>query len=110
MTEGKTADITAAKRMTFAPDTMLVFDRGYTDYEWWLKLTGQKVHFVTRLKDSAEYGVVEQRPVPANSNIIRDEVILLVSQQEIGPEARLRRIEKRGERRVHDHIEQMPVV
>jgi hypothetical protein len=28
MTVGKTADITAAKRMTFAPDTMLVFDRG----------------------------------------------------------------------------------
>ena len=93
MTEGKTADITAAKRMTFAPDTMLVFDRGYADYEWWLKLTRQKVHFVTRLKDSAEYGVVEQRPVPENSNIIRDEVIVLVSQQEIGPEACLRRIE-----------------
>lgn len=93
MTEGKTADITAARRMTFAPDTMLVFDRGYTDYEWWLKLTRQKVHFVTRLKDSAEYGVVEQRPVPENSNILRDEVIVLVSQQEIGPEACLRRIE-----------------
>jgi hypothetical protein len=93
MTEGKTADITAAKRMTFAADTMLVFDRGYTDYDWWLKLTRQTVHFVTRLKDSAEYGVVEQRPVPENSNILRDEVIVLVRQQEIGPEACLRRIE-----------------
>ena len=93
MSEGKTADITAAKRMTFAPDTMLVFDRGYTDYGWWLKLTCQKVHFVTRLKDSAEYGVVEQRPIPGHGNILRDEVIVLISQQEIGPEACLRRIE-----------------
>lgn len=93
LTEGKTADIIAAKKMSFAPDTMLVFDRGYTDYEWWLSLTRQKVHFVTRLKDSAEYGVVEQREVPAKGNIIRDEVILLTSQQEIGKEALLRRIE-----------------
>jgi hypothetical protein len=93
MTEGKTADITAAKRMIFEPDTMLVFDRGYTDYDWWLKLTRQKVNFVTRLKDSAEYGVVEQRPVPENGKVQRDEVILLVSQQEMGPAACLRRIE-----------------
>ena len=31
ITDGRTADITAAKRMTFAPDTMLVFDHGYSD-------------------------------------------------------------------------------
>ena len=93
MTDGKTADITAAKSMTFAPGTMLVFDRGYSDHNWWLQLTRQKVNFVTRLKDSVEYGIVEQRPVPEGSHILRDEVILLCSQQEVGPEARLRRIE-----------------
>jgi hypothetical protein len=93
LTEGKTADITAARQMPFAPGTMLVFDRGYADYDWWLSLTRQKVHFVTRLKDSADYGVVEQREVPKGSNIIRDEVIVLCAQQDIGPQARLRRIE-----------------
>jgi len=93
LTEGKTPDIIAATKMSFAPDTMLVFDRGYTDYEWGLSLTRQKVHFVTRLKDCADYGVVEQREVTAKGNIIRDEVILLTSQQEIGKEALLRRIE-----------------
>lgn len=93
ITEGKTADITAAKRMTFAAGTMLVFDRGYADYHWWLTLTSQKVNFVTRLKDSAEYGIVEIRPVTEGSNILRDEVILLTAQQQIGPEAYLRRIE-----------------
>lgn len=93
ITEGKTADITAAKRMTFAAGTMLVFDRGYADYRWWLTLTSQKVNFVTRLKDSAEYGIVESRSIAGNSNILRDEVILLTAQQEIGPAAYLRRIE-----------------
>lgn len=93
LSEGRTADITVAKKMTFAPETMLVIDRGYADYGWWLSLSRQKVHFVTRLKDSAEYGVVEQRAVLADGEILRDEVILLTSQQEIGKEALLRRIE-----------------
>ena len=97
LTNGKQAEITVAKQMSFSPGTMLVFDRGYNDYDWWLSLTRGKVHFVTRLKDDAEYGVVEQRDVPddvpGKSEIIRDEVILLTSQQQIGPEARLRRIE-----------------
>jgi hypothetical protein len=93
VTAGKTADITTARQLSFAPGTMLVFDRGYADYDWWLSLTRQKVHFVTRLKDSADYGVVEPREVPENSNIIRDEVIVLCAQQDIGPQAFLRRIE-----------------
>jgi len=93
ITEGKTADITAARQMSFPAGTMLVFDRGYPDYDWWLDLTRKKVDFVTRLKDNAEYGVVEKRETPEGSNIVRDEVILLCSQQELGPVALLRRIE-----------------
>ena len=93
ITDGKTADITAARSMTFTPGTIVVFDRGYADYGWWLELTRQKAHFVTRLKDDAEYGVIEEYPVVEGGNITRDEMIVLCSQQEIGSEARLRRIE-----------------
>ena len=93
LSDGKTADITAAKGMTFAAGTMLVFDRGYADYGWWLQLTRQKVHFVTRLKDTAEYSIIEPRPVLEGSHILRDEVIVLTKQENIGPEAYLRRIE-----------------
>ena len=93
ITNGKTADVTVAKGMTFAPGTMLVFDRGYLDYDWWLSLTQQKVNFVTRLKDNTDYGIVEEREVPKGGNIIRDEVIVLCAQQHLGPQARLRRIE-----------------
>lgn len=93
ITEGKRADVREARQIAFAPGTLVVFDRGYSDYDWWLKLTRNHVGFVTRLKDCASYGVIENRPVPAGSDIVRDEVILLTSQQEIGPDARLRRIE-----------------
>ncbi len=49
--------------------------------------------FVTRLKDTDSYGVVESRPVVENTEILRDELIVLTSQGEIGPEVLLRRIE-----------------
>jgi len=93
LTDGKRGDIQEARQIQFAPGTLVVFDRGYSDYHWWLQLTRDHVHFVTRLKDDAHYGIVESRPVVAGSNVVRDEVILLTSQQEIGPQARLRRIE-----------------
>jgi hypothetical protein len=93
ITDGKRADVKEARQIEFAPGTLVVFDRGYTDYDWWLQLTRRQVGFVTRLRDSAVYGVVDQRPVPAGSAILRDEAIVLTSQQEIGPAARLRRIE-----------------
>ena len=56
-------------------------------------LTRQNVQFVTRLKESAEYGVIEQRQVSEERDIHRDEVIVLCAQQEVGPQAQLRRIE-----------------
>jgi hypothetical protein len=93
ITEGRQADIKEARKIPFTAGTLVVFDRGYADFDWWLALTRAKVDFVTRLKDNAEYGIVESRPVLKGSNIVRDEVILLTSQQEIGPEALLRRIE-----------------
>src|SRR2546430_11800493 len=93
LTDGKESEISVAKSMTFPPGTMVVFDRGYPDHDWWLSLTRSKVDFVTRLKDNVSYGVVSEREVPKGCNIIPDEVILLSSQQEIGPQAQLRRIE-----------------
>jgi hypothetical protein len=93
MTNGKESEMKVAKSMTFPPGTMVVFDRGYPDHDWWLSLTRSKVNFVTRLKDNVSYGVVSERETPKGGDIIRDEVILLTSQQEIGPQAQLRRIE-----------------
>lgn len=72
---------------------MLVFDRGYTDVDWWLDLSRQKIFFVTRLKDNIDYGVVEQRAVRPGPEIIRDEVVLLTKIQEQGPVVLMRRIE-----------------
>jgi putative transposase len=50
-----------ARKLKLQRGTMLVFDRGYTDYDWFQRLTEEEVDFVTRLKDNATYIVVERR-------------------------------------------------
>jgi len=56
---------------------MLVFDRGYNDYDWFLSLTEQNVNFATRLKDNASWIVVDTRPHAAGSKIRQDETIVM---------------------------------
>jgi hypothetical protein len=82
ITTGKTSDIKVARRMRFDPGSVLVMDRGYIDYEWFVQLTEQKVYFVTRLKDKAAFDVVEERPVPENRNVLKDQIIFFYSQAE----------------------------
>ena len=45
----------------------MVDDRGYNDYRLFGEWTEEQVYFVTRLKDNALYMVVEERPVPQES-------------------------------------------
>ena len=77
ITEGKRHEATVAKTLTFAPGSILVFDRGYVDYAWFASLTLSGVFFVTRLKDNAVYRVVGSRPVPEHRGIVKDELIEL---------------------------------
>jgi len=64
ITDGKKSDIKVARTMKFAAGTVLVMDRGYNDYDWYAELTDEGVFFVTRMKDNANYGVVEKRKTP----------------------------------------------
>jgi Transposase DDE domain/Domain of unknown function (DUF4372) len=95
ITEGKTHEIRVARRMRFEPETVLVFDRGYTDYEWFAELTAKRVWFVTRMKDNADYGVLEERELPAHpGGVKRDEIVFLYKLEKSAPgECQLRRIE-----------------
>jgi len=93
ITSGKTQELKVARQMRFDPGTVLVIDRGYTDYEWFVELTRQKVWFVTRLKDNAVYKVVETRPVPERGNVLRDEVIYFPSLAAPSEEYFFRRVE-----------------
>ncbi len=93
VTTGKTHDLRVARQLEFEPGTVLVIDRGYIDYQWFVELSRRHVYFVTRLKQNAVYEVVEQRGVPQRGNVVADEVIFFSSQAEAGPEYFFRRVE-----------------
>ncbi len=75
ITEGKSSDIKVARRMRFEPGTVLAIDRGYIDYDWFVDLTRQGVYFVSRLKRNAVVEVIEDRPVPKNRHILKDQIV-----------------------------------
>ena len=72
ITEGKHHEIGVARQMRFRPGTILAIDRGYVDYDWLAGLTKDGVYFVTRLKDNADYAVVEEREIPHRRGVLRD--------------------------------------
>jgi hypothetical protein len=76
ITEGKVHEIQVARKLKLQRGTMLVFDRGYSDYDWFQLLTEEGVHFVTRLKDNAAYLLVERR-AKSGEGVLADEIIVL---------------------------------
>jgi len=77
VTDGKVADVKAAWQIAFAPSTIVVDDRGYNDYRLFADWTDSGVFFVTRMKDNAQFDVVEEREPPQNRNILKDQTIRL---------------------------------
>ncbi|MGH7773421.1 MAG: IS4 family transposase [Candidatus Binatia bacterium] len=75
ISEGKTHDVKVAHTLSFEPGTVVVDDRGYNDYRLFAKWTEEEVYFVTRMKENALYKVVEDRPVPQNRHVLKDQVI-----------------------------------
>lgn len=77
ITEGKVHDVKVAWNLSFEPGTVVVDDRGYNDYGLFAKWTEEQVYFVTRMKDNALYTVVEERPVPHNRGVLKDQIVVL---------------------------------
>jgi hypothetical protein len=79
ITEGQVGDITGLKNINLKlePESILVFDRGYIDYDYWLKLTTNHIYFVSRIKSNQKLFVVGQhKPANLGKNILADEIVV----------------------------------
>jgi DDE family transposase/uncharacterized protein DUF4372 len=94
VTEGKHSEVAVARGLRLEAGTILVIDRGYNDYEWFAEMTQEGVFFVTRMKANTVYAVEEECAVPAQGNVLRDQIISLPALRKAGEEPVLfRRIE-----------------
>jgi hypothetical protein len=76
ITTGKTHEVKVLKALVFEANTIVVVDRGYTDYALFADWTRRKVFFVTRMKDNATYRVTERHAVPEHGTVCCDQTIL----------------------------------
>src|SRR5208283_2131458 len=59
-TSAATNDHILLSKLELDPDTIYVFDKGYNDYQAFLRFTEGKTGFVTRLKDNADYEEIQE--------------------------------------------------
>jgi hypothetical protein len=81
ITDGAVADVRVAQQLRFEPGTVVVDDRGYNDYQLFGDWTERGVYFVTRMKDNAQFEVVEEFEPPQNRGILADQTIRLTGVQ-----------------------------
>lgn len=74
ITDGHGPDISIARKLAFEPGTILILDRGYTDFGWFGELTARGVYFVTRARSNMAYAVIERLP-ERGAEVMRDELI-----------------------------------
>ena len=61
ISNGKKHDVTVARKVPLAPGSIVAMDRGYNDYKLFGNWTDNGIFFVTRLKENADYEVIEER-------------------------------------------------
>src|SRR5690554_6106385 len=82
ITDGKTHDIKPARQHTFPPDSVIVVDRAYVDFEWLNNLDSNGVTYVTRLKKNVNFEIVKELPVKEkHEHILSDQIIRLTADE-----------------------------
>ena len=72
-------EVKVACEFHLEPGTIVVFDRGYIDFNWFRSLARQGVFFVTRLRCDPVYRVKQRRACPQGSQVRADQVVLVGS-------------------------------
>jgi len=78
ITTGKIHEVRIARMLNFPAGSIVVVDRGYVDFKLFRSWDEAGVFFVTRQKGNAHYRIVEERAIPKNRNILRDDIIELL--------------------------------
>lgn len=93
LSDGQENDMIQGRQFAFPKGSIVAFDKGYVDYQWFNSLTKQGVFFVTRLRSKAVYRIEERRDVDKSSGVLSDQIIQLSSAHAIKRGApKLRRI------------------
>src|SRR5690606_3619580 len=77
ITDATAHDVRIGRQFDFPPGSLVVIDKGYTDYFWYKQLTKKGIFFVTRQRKNAVYRTVSRATVDKPTGITSDQVIEL---------------------------------
>lgn len=77
ITDGLTHEVKIARSLRLGAGSIIVIDRGFTDYSLFGKWCAQGIYFVCRMKSNADFEVVNHREPPCTGNILMDNLIRL---------------------------------
>ena len=77
VTLGKVSDIEMGRMLNFTKGSIVVFDKGYTDYRWFKHLNDKGIFFVTRVRKNAIWRVDARREVDRSTGLTSDQTITL---------------------------------
>jgi hypothetical protein len=75
ISNGKKHDVTIARKISLSPGSIVAMDRGYNDYKLFAFWTENGIYFVTRMKDNADYTVVQWKTIPITGDVLSDQLI-----------------------------------
>lgn len=75
VTTAKKHEVNVLKEMKFNKGDVVVFDRGYVDFNLFANYCSKGIYFITRLKSNADYKVCKRNDVSKYSNISSDQII-----------------------------------
>jgi hypothetical protein len=89
ITDARKHESKIAQALTLPKGSIVVFDRGYVCYRWFVALIQAGVFFVTRQKKNMSYKVLERRPANKKLGITSDQIVQVMSG---GKPLKLRRV------------------
>lgn len=84
ITESRVSDMVGARRQRFAKGSIVVFDKGYSDYAWLHELDTAGVFFVTRARDGIDAHTLGERAVLSKKGLRFDRRIALAGKRPRG--------------------------
>jgi Transposase DDE domain/Domain of unknown function (DUF4372) len=81
ITTGKYSELAMARRQSWDPGTILLFDRGFIQFSWFKQLTDSGVWFITRVKTDMRFEIVESQKSDKGGEVINDDLVRLTGRR-----------------------------
>jgi hypothetical protein len=77
ISNGKKHDVTIARKIPLPRGSIVTMDRGYNQYKLFANWTEEGIFFVTRMKENADYTIIQDNLIPITGNVLQDQLIRL---------------------------------